>query len=150
MIDRFEEILQLFGQSLNLPLESDRNHACAIQIKQGLIVQLQSDPSQTKLLIGCKIIEVPPGKFRENVLKEALKANGLPDPRVGIFAYIAAINNLFLFQEYPFDILTTGERVASLISPFIKTATEWRVAIQAGDPGPRSEAKLPGPMGLIR
>jgi hypothetical protein len=150
MIDRFEGILQLFGEALNLPLQSDKNNACAIQIKQGLTVQLQSDPSQTRLLIGCKIVEIPPGKFRENVLKEALKANGLPDPRVGTFAYIAAINTLFLFQEYPFDLLTTGERIAGLISAFLKTATDWRNAIDAGDPGPRSEAKLPGPMDLIR
>ena len=119
MINRFEEILQLLGQSLNLPLQVDANNACAIQIKQNLIVQLQPDPSQEKLLIGCQIIQVPPGKFRENVLKEALKANGLPDPRVGIFAYIARNNTLFLFQEYPFDItssLVNGKYSCAIVS----------------------------------
>ncbi len=151
MINRFEEILQLLGQSLNLPLQVDANNACAIQIKQNLIVQLQPDPSQEKLLIGCQIIQVPPGKFRENVLKEALKANGLPDPRVGIFAYIARNNTLFLFQEYPFDLLTNGERIASLIGPIFKTAESWKSAIESGQAGPPSSPLLPSsPMGFIQ
>jgi hypothetical protein len=150
MIDRFDEILRLFGNCLDLPLHIDKNNACAIQVKQGLIIQLQSDPSQQNLLIGCKIIEVGPGKFRENVLKEALKANGLPDPRVGTFAYIAAINTLFLFQEYPFDILTTGERIASLIGPFVKTCSDWKNAIEHGLSAPSSETKQSGPLGLRR
>jgi len=145
MIDRFEEVLHLFGQSLNISLHVDKNNACAIQVK-GIIVQMQADFSHEKLLVGCKIIEVGPGRFRENVLREALKANGQPDPRVGIFAYIAPINTLFLFQEYPFDLLTTGERIAALLSPFIKTCTEWKQAIQNGQPAPLSESK--GPFGL--
>ncbi|HEX2582719.1 MAG TPA: CesT family type III secretion system chaperone [Chlamydiales bacterium] len=135
MIDRFEEVLHLFGNCLDLPLHVDKNNACAIQV-QGTIIQMQTDTSQEKLLIGCKIIEVGPGKFREHVLREALKANDLPDPRVGIFAYIASINTLFLFQEYPFDLLTTGERVAGLLGPFIKTCTDWKNAIQNGQAGP--------------
>ena len=147
MIDRFEEILRLFGNCLDLPLRIDKNNACAIQVK-GVIIQMQTDLSQERLLIGCKILEVGPGKFRENVLKEALKANGLADPRVGIFAYIPPINTLFLFQHYPFDILTTGERVASLIGPFIKTCTDWRSAIQNGQSAPVTEPRLSRPMGL--
>ncbi len=143
MIDRFEEVLRLFGNCLDLPLHIDKNNACAIQVK-GIIIQMQTDPSQEKLLIGCKIVEVGPGKFRENVLREALKANDLPDPKVGTFAYIIAINALFFFQEYPFDILTTGERVASLIGPFIKTCTDWRNAIQNGQAAPLSDARLLG------
>ena len=144
MIDRFEEVLRLFGNSLDLPLHIDKHGACAIQI-HGIIIQLQPDPTHERLLVGCKIIEVGPGKFRENVLREALKTNGLPDPRVGRFAYIVQINTLFLFQEYPFDLLTTGERIAGLLSSFIKTCADWKSAIQNGQPAPISEGK---PLGM--
>jgi Tir chaperone protein (CesT) family len=132
MIDRFND----------LTLQADRHHACAIQIKQGLIVQLESDSAQEKLLIASQIIEVPPGKFRENVLKEALKMNALPDPLIGIFCYIGKINQLVLFQYYPFDILT-AQRLAALLGPFIQTAEKWRDAIARGDSAPRSEYPPP-------
>jgi hypothetical protein len=122
--------------TLNLPLQTDRNNACAIKVKHGVVIQLQRNAAQDKLLVGCKIIEVPPGKFRENVLKEGLKANGLPDPRVGTFAYVAPINTLFLFQEYSFDLLTTGERITGLLGPFIRAATDWKLAIERGFPAP--------------
>ncbi len=135
MIDRFHEILQLLGQELGLTLHTDRNHACALQINEGLIVQMESDSAQERLLIASQIIEVPPGKFRENVLKEALKANALADPLVGIFAYIAKINQLVLYQYYPFDILN-AQRLAGLLAPFIQTAEKWRNAIASGSPGP--------------
>jgi hypothetical protein len=136
MNDRFDEMLKLLGESLGADLTPDKNNACAIQIKKGLVVQLQNDQSEEKLLMGCKICELPPGKFRENVLKEALKANGQSDPRVGIFAYIDPINTLFFFQRYPFDILTTGERIASLIGPFVTAAEEWKKAIESGQSSP--------------
>jgi hypothetical protein len=139
MIDRFDEILHSLGEEFGLPLHSDRNHACAIQVKQGLIVQLESDSAQEKLLIASQIVEVPPGKFRENVLKEALKQNALPDPRIGTFAYIGKINQLVLFQYYPFDILS-AQRLAGLLGPFIQTAEKWREAISSGNTAPQSEA----------
>jgi hypothetical protein len=135
VIDRFEETLRLFGNSLDLPLHIDKNGACAILV-QGIVIQLQPNSTQEKLIVGCKIMEINPGRFRENVLKEALKANALADPRVGIFAYIGSINTLFLFQEYPFDLLVSGERIASLVSPFIKTCADWKQAVQNGQASP--------------
>lgn len=139
MIDPFEQILHSLGEQLGLPLHTDKNQACAIQIKHGLIVQLERDPGQERLLIASKIIEIPPGRFRENVLKEALKANALPDPRIGIFAYIAKINQLVLYQYYPFDILT-AQRMMGLLGPFIQTAESWRNAIAKGSAGPQTES----------
>jgi len=135
MLDRFNELLQGLALLLDLPLHIDKHHACAIQIQPGLIIQLQADKSQENLLIVCKVVELPPGRFRENVLKEALKANALPDPRVGTFSYLALSNHLVLFQNYPFDVLNR-ERVAGLLGPFIEAAGKWRTAIQQGQSKP--------------
>ncbi len=135
MTDRFEELLHELGKLFGLPLKPDKSHFCALQIKQGLKVQFQTDTAFEKLLIASKIGELPAGKFREDVLKEALKANGLTDPRAGVFAYIRANNQLVFFQRYPFDILN-GERLAGLLGPFIETAERWKSAIDAGQSAP--------------
>ncbi|HEY4254763.1 MAG TPA: CesT family type III secretion system chaperone [Chlamydiales bacterium] len=135
MIDRFEELLAELGVQLDLPLKSDRNHFCTLQIGPNLLIQLQTDAAFEKLLIISKVAEIPPGKFRENILKEALKANGKKDPRVGVFAYLTQINQLVLFQRYPFDLLN-GERLAELLGPFIETAENWKKAIASGRSAP--------------
>lgn len=140
MIDRFQEILQHLSEELNLDLIPDRNHACAIQVKQGLIVQLESDAEQENLLMASQLIDVPPGKFRENVLREALKANAKPDPRIGILSYIPKINQLVLYQTYPFEILT-AERLVGLLGPFIQMAEKWRKAIDSGQTAPQEDVR---------
>lgn len=146
MLDRFDELIQGLAKVFEMPLYVDRHHACAIQIKKGLVIQLQSDAAQENLLITCKIVEVPPGKFRENVLREALKANGAPDPLVGTLSYVHQANHLFLFQRYPFDILN-GERLAALFGPFMSTSESWRDAILSGTPAPPVK-QLSNPFGL--
>ena len=139
MTNRFEELLAELGKVFGLMLKVDKNNFCSIQIKEGLVVQLQSDAAFEKLLMISKVAELPAGKFREQVLKEGLKANGLKDPRSGVFAYIAQINQLVFFQKYPFDILN-GERLAALLGPFLEEVESWKKAILAGQPCPKNTA----------
>jgi hypothetical protein len=96
---------------------------------------LQLDVSQENLWIFSKLVEVPPGKFRENIFRETLKANALPDPRTAIFGYIAKTNHLALFQKYPLTILN-GERLAGLIGAFVKMADSWIQALSSGRSAP--------------
>lgn len=131
MIGNFESLLSELGKVLHLNLEVDKKNACSIQIHPHLIIQLQPDSSQDNLWIFCKLIETPPGKFRENILKEALKANAKPDPRPGILAYISTTNDLVLFQTYPIGILN-GERLGGIVGAFLEMATSWQEAIQSG------------------
>lgn len=135
MSDRFEELLAELGKTLNIALKSDKNHFCTLQIQPELLVQFQTDAAFEKLLIISKVAEIPPGKFRENVLREALKANGQKDPKVGVFAYISQTNHLVLFQRYPFDLLN-GTRLAELLGPFIETIENWKTAIASGQASP--------------
>lgn len=139
MTDRFEELLHELGKFFGLPLRPDKSHFCALSV-QGLVVQLQTDTAFEKLLIVAKLGELPAGRFREEVLKEALKANALPDPRVGVFAYVPQINQLMLFQRYPFDILN-GERLAGLLGPFLELGGRWKTALAAGQTAPPRELR---------
>ncbi|MBX7067655.1 MAG: CesT family type III secretion system chaperone [Parachlamydiales bacterium] len=135
MIGRFEELLRELGRIFELELHVDRQHACSIQIHPRLIIQLQLDTSQENLWIFTKVAEAPPGKFRENILKEALKANALPDPRPGLFGFISSINQLAQFQKYPLHILN-GERLSGMIGAFLEMAETWQEAILNGQSAP--------------
>lgn len=137
MTDRFEQLLFQLGPIFALPLHPDKVGACSIAVNPHLKVQLQLDLSQEKIFFFSKIIEIPPGKFRENVLKESLKSNGLPDPLAGILAYFPITNHLVLYQTYPLSILN-GERLAALISSFLEMGENWYQAIKNGQSSPQS------------
>jgi hypothetical protein len=147
MISKFEEILVELGKIFQLPLHIDHFHACTLQVHETMKIQLQLDMSQENLWIFSKLIEVPPGKFRENVFREALKANALPDPRIAILGYLSTTNHLALFQKYPLAILD-GERLSGLIGSFLEMGQSWIQAITAGQPAPRSLSTPSNPFGL--
>ncbi|HSX10865.1 MAG TPA: CesT family type III secretion system chaperone [Chlamydiales bacterium] len=135
MTNQFEELLHELGKIFHLELRIDHSHACSIQMHDSLTIQLQLDVSQENLWIFSRIIEVPPGKFRENIFREALKANALPDPRTAHFGYLSNTNHLALFQKYPLTILN-GERLAGLVGAFVEMADSWMQAIAKGQPAP--------------
>ncbi len=135
MTNQFEDLLHELSKVFHLELKVDRQNACSIQIHPHLIIQMQLDISQENLWIFSKLIDTPPGKFRENILKEALKANGLPDPRIATLAYLSQSNQLVLFQKYPLKILN-GERLSGFLGAFVEMADQWRDAIQSGQSAP--------------
>jgi hypothetical protein len=145
MTNPFEELLQALGKVFHLPLHIDRSNACSIQLHGQLVIQLQPDMTQEYLWIFSKVVEIPPGKFRENVLKEALKANALPDPRAAVLAYMAGTSHLALFQKYPLKVLN-GERLAGLVGSFVEMADSWQKAILSGQSSP--QIKSSNPFGL--
>jgi hypothetical protein len=149
MTDPFETLIHELGISLKVPLHVDKHHACTLKVHQKLNVQLQVDAALEKLWIASFICELLPGKFRENVLCEALKANDLPDPRTGIFGYISINNRLTLHQGYPFSSLD-GEKLAMYVAGFIEYADLWRETIENGQtsPSPIHGNKSTNPFGL--
>jgi len=139
MSDYFAELLAELGKILKLPLTVDKSNACSIAMEP-LIIQMELDATQENLFLFAKIIELPPGKFRENVLCEALKNNGLPDPRAGVFGYIAPTNHLALYQMYPISMLN-GEVLSGLLGAFFDMGSSWHTAIQHGHVGVQSVSR---------
>jgi hypothetical protein len=135
MTDRFEQLLHELGPFFQLQLHTDRHNACTVRIHEALQVQLQLDQVQENLLIFSEIAEIPPGKFREQTLLQALKYNGLPDPRIGILGYVARSDVLALYQTYPISLLN-GESLYGLLGPFLELAESWRKAIENGQTAP--------------
>lgn len=137
-MDRFEELLKELGQIINLPLHPDKHRACKLNINNVLHVQIEMDLSQDRLLIASFLCDVPPGKFREEVFREALKANSF-FPRTGTFGFSKRKNQLAFFTSLPTSQLN-GEKLASFLGEYITTADEWRSSIENGRPGPQNQS----------
>ena len=150
MTDPFEELIRQLSDSLGLTLRVDKNHACSLKIHEDLSIQIQTDSAQEKILIASFVAELPPGRFRQNVLSEALKTNNLPDPRTAVFGYLTANNQLTMHQRYPLALLD-GAKLAVLVANFIDYAQLWHNAIRQGQPGPapiQPTARPSNPFGL--
>lgn len=128
MIDRFEELLHELSKELTIALHPDRIGACTLIIEDGPSVQLECDKTPGNLLIGSFLCEIPPGKFRENILRDALKAND-PFPENGILAYCEGNDQLLLFSSHPMTELT-GPKLSNLLHLFIEKAIQWRTAVE--------------------
>lgn len=144
MKDKFQQLLVELSHTLNLPLQPDKVGACSLLVPPELVIQIQLDVMQENLFFFSKIIDVLPGKFRENVLREALKTNAMADPRAGVLAYFVPTNHLILFQRYPLFILN-GESLAGLFGRFLEMAQSWCAAIKNGQsaPSPQNTQSIP-------
>lgn len=131
--DILHELSPFFDEEL-LP---DPNNACVLVINENLRIQLEIDISGEFLLLGCFIVELPPGRFRENVLKSALKANDVIDQSPGILAFVARANQLVLFEQIHTSEIS-GEKLYEEITAFYSKADGWKTAIQGGQSHPES------------
>ncbi len=137
--DSFSVLLEELGKELSkelggalgghLALHPDRNNSCLIHLKEGINIQLEIDSTGEFLILGCMIGKVPAGKYRENLFKEALKANDADYPTHGIFAYSKKEDELLLFQKIHLTDLS-GVKLASMIDPFAAKGLIWIEAVK--------------------
>jgi len=126
-------ILQELSKSLNIPnLHPDSNNSCLIKMPNGLEIQIELDRSRQFLLLGSDLGIVAPGKYRENLFKEALKANDMPHPIHGTLSYSKKSDHLVMFEKIQVTELN-GEKIAAEITPFMEKALVWSDALKRGD-----------------
>jgi hypothetical protein len=130
MIDRFEALLNELSAELGTALHPDRKGACKLKINEIFHVQIECDAHQENLLVATFICDIPPGKYRENILKDALKANG-PFPKNGTLAYSDRNNKLVLFSYLRLSNLT-GKKLTEFLSAFLDKANNWRIGVETG------------------
>lgn len=140
----FLEILYQLSHETGLQLYPDSHDACQLLVGDHGKVQLEMDITGEKLLIGAIIIEIPLGKFRENVLKQALVDNATAYPYYGYLCYIQKLNALALYDLLPIKNLT-GPSLVKYISHFAGKAELWRKAISSGQPSPNVVSTTSGP-----
>ena len=141
-MDQFQELLWDLGEIIEVPLHIDQNHACRILLDEKLAIHMEMAEERDELLIGAFLSEIPPGRFRENVLKESLKVNATHQP-FGTFAYIEKINTLVLHTYLALEPLN-GEKLADFLEGFIAEAENWHEAISNGQMAPADYLKTHG------
>lgn len=133
VMDLFESLLQEFSKAVDIPnLKPDSNNSCLIALPKGPKIQLDIDPTNEFLLIGSELGFIPAGRYRENIFKEALRANSLPQPRYGDFAFSQKKETLLLTAKLHLRDLT-GDKIASTYLPFAEKAQHWFDALQKGE-----------------
>lgn len=137
--DPYVELLELAGKHFSCELEPDPNNTCLLSVDGEVEVQLEMDPTQDFFVMGTKIGELPPGKFREEVLKEALIANNRPYPRNGNLAYSRKLNCLVMYEMFEIKHFPL-EVIISVLTLFIENAKKWKRALSAGQTTPYTQA----------
>lgn len=130
MINPFEELLDELGKEYDVPLHLDKMSACTLNINDEFHIQLECDAYQEKILIATFICDLPPGKFRENILRDALKSND-PFPKNGTLAYSDRNNKLALFSHLRLASIN-GYKLSEFLKLFLEKASEWRIGVETG------------------
>ena len=130
--DLYETLLSEVGAILGVSLFPDSNNSCLVKLKSGLRVQLEMERTGKYFIIGIDLGPVPAGQYRQKLFREALRANGLPYPRLGILAFSEKSGHLILFDPVSTQDLN-GERIAFRLSPLAEKGLKWQEAIQRGE-----------------
>lgn len=131
--DFFSALLQELGPLLDIKdLAPDANNSCLLKLKNGTQIQLEPDKGNLFLVLGTQIGTIQPGRYRENIFREALKSNGLPTAKNGTFAYSQKSDRLIMFEMVPVKDLT-GAQLHDHLTPFSEKAKLWQEAITRGD-----------------
>ncbi len=128
-MNKFEELIKELGAILHIPLEAENGIACKLNIEQILHVQLEYEESKQEILIASFLASIPAGKFREETLLAALKANHDIDS-LGSFAY-SDKNTMLALQLY-LPISITAEELNQKLKEFIEKGKKWKEAVDQG------------------
>lgn len=133
VVDLYESILQDLSRILSIPpLHPDGNNSCLIILMNGLQIQLEMDKQNDFLYFGSDLGTLPEGRYRENLFREALKANALPLPRYGAFAFSSKTGHLIFFERFRARELNSS-RISDFIGHFSEKAFQWKEAITRGE-----------------
>ena len=130
-MNKFEELIIQLGEIVNVGLHAERGRICKLNINGVLHVHIEYDETKDMILLACFVADLPPGKFRENVLKEAMRINSTY-PRLGSFAYSERNNKLAFFDYLSFTSLR-ADKLNDKLNMFIEKADEWRTSIDSGN-----------------
>lgn len=139
MKNEFLSIMEDFSSisGLNLKIEES---SCIILFDEKLEVFFEYVPERSAIQIACFITALPPGKFREDILLNALVANTIYYPQVGTFAYSSKATQLCLFRYVEIENLN-GEILSEKLAGFLNIAFEWKNSIELENIAPKLELK---------
>lgn len=131
--DFFSALLSELSQAWQVPdLHPDRNNTCMVHLRDGLDLWMQTDEEKRVFIVLADLGRMPSGAQRTALYRAALKDNGKPPPRNGVFAYSREADSLVLFKLIPLQNLR-GDQIADALAPLIEKANLWRNAMANGE-----------------
>lgn len=151
MINQFEELVRELAHHFSVPLKPLHEGICTFNIEHKVHVQFKLDKSLERLFIGSFITQIAPGKFKENVFLQTLKANAQM-PNVGFFGFNENNSELLLYEYIQMRDLTI-KPLLNIFAVFVEKAIHWKNAIDSGTSAPldflrETEIKKPSPLDL--
>lgn len=129
----FDSLLEELGRAINISnLHADRNNSCLIHFPNNLKIQIELDKKGDSLIIGADLGALYPGKYKENILRAALKTNNQPPPLHGVLAFSTKKECLVLFELLPLRELS-GDKIAEALPLFSEKALKWKEALARGE-----------------
>jgi hypothetical protein len=128
---QFGAILKEFESFFNTSLEPDDNNSCLINLGIGVSVQIELD-RYGMLLIGSRLGAVHMGRFRDNLIRQALKSNDMTPPSTGVLGFSQKSNQLILFTKLNPQQLNPHQ-IVNLLPLFVNKAKLWKEAIEKGE-----------------
>lgn len=148
---QFGALLKEFGSFFNCELEPDENNSCLLNLGVGIALQIELD-RYGMLLVGSRLGPVHMGRYRENLIRQALKSNEATPPSSGVLGFSNKSNQLILFAKFDPQRLNQHQ-ITTMLPLFINKAKMWKEAIEKGevpDITPTSSSTEPsGLFGLI-
>lgn len=128
----YEQLIEELGGLINLELEVTENNTVCLVYPDDLKVQLEvSEADEEEIALISIVGEVPPGRYRTDLLTAALKSNGRPHPRYGNVSYYKETQTLVLYETIPFRMLN-AERLKNRVALFSQNAQKWAEALKSG------------------
>ncbi len=141
----FKELIAELSDRLQADIFPDLNNVVTLIVEKRVKFHIEPDSVQEFMILGATIAELPPGKFRENILKDALKANSLININPGILSYAGRENALILHSKL-FIQGTSVDEMIKVMKHLTSRAKKWMDAIEEGRSCPDDE--LPKKTGL--
>lgn len=139
-MDIFQQLIWDLGEITKLPLHVDENRSCRLLIEGKLPVHLEMDSTGDYLIVAAMLPEIAPGRFREEILKAALKTNASYHS-FGVLSYVEK-KNILVLHKLLLASQCSAQQLIDFLIPFIEYAESWQKAIESGIP-PSSSEPLP-------
>lgn len=127
----FERVIEDLSLEMGIPLAIDALGAVTLLIQSKLRITIEPDRHDDFLILECFLGILPPGAYREQILKEALIYNDQVFPTGPVLGYIPQGAQLVLFEK-PTLIEFRAKIFASTIMQFAHVALFWKEGLETG------------------
>lgn len=127
----FERVIDELALEMGLPLSIDAMGAVTLLIQSKLRVTIEPDRHEDFIILESFLGIIPPGAYRERVLKEALIYNNQVFPNGPVIGYFPQQAQLILFEK-PSLIEFKVKEFAAVLTQFMNVALFWKEGLESG------------------